>query len=186
MHLHRLAWMQQMVRRENRITDANLIGHVMSSVSFFASTTIIVVAALLSALHAVENIRAVVLELPFAYDAPIAAWHVKVLILIGLFIYAFFKFTWAIRQWNYCCVMVGTAPPAPVAESEVALLAERAARVASSASLNFNSGLRAYYFALGMLAWFVHPVAFMVTTLWVLGVLAWRQFRSPSAEAIVP
>ncbi len=186
MHAHRAAWMRQMVQRENRITDAALIGHVMQSVSFFASTTVIVVAALLSALGAIDDIRAAVAELPFAQEAPRSAWQAKVLLLIGLFVYAFFKFSWSIRQWNYCCVMIGTAPPAPVPEQDAALVAERASRVASSASLGFNSGLRAYYFALGMLAWFVHPLAFMATTAWIMGVLAWRQFRSPAAEAIVP
>ena len=186
MHAYRAAWMRQMVQRDNRITDANLIGHVMQSVSFFASTTIIVVAALLSALGGIDVIRAAVAELPFAQAAPKSAWQFKVLLLVGLFVYAFFKFSWSIRQWNYCCVLLGTAPPAPVPEKEAAIVAGRAARIASSASLNFNAGLRAYYFALGMLAWFVHPLAFMATTAWVMGVLAWRQFRSPAAEAIVP
>ena len=45
--------------------------------------------------------------------------------------------------------------------------------------------LRGHYFALAMLAWFVHPLAFMAATLWVLGVLARRQFWSSSADVIV-
>jgi len=180
---HREAWMREMVRRENRITDAALIGHIMNSVSFFASTTIIVVAALLSALHAIDDIRAAVIELDIAHPATKAAWQFKLLLLIGLFVYAFFKFSWSIRQWNYCCVMIGATAPLGTPEADEG--ASRAARIATSAARAFNAGLRALYFALAMLAWFVHPLAFMVATLWVLGVLARRQFWSGSADVIV-
>jgi len=179
---HREAWMREMVRRENRITDAALIGHIMNSVSFFASTTIIVVAALLSALHAIDDIRAAVMELDFAHPGTKAAWQFKLLLLIGLFVYAFFKFSWSIRQWNYCCVMIGAT--APLGDPDADEGGRRAARIASSAARAFNAGLRALYFALAMLAWFVHPLAFIAATLWVLGVLARRQLWSSSADAI--
>jgi len=39
-HALRLHWGEQMVRRENRITDASLVGNLMGSVSFYANTTI--------------------------------------------------------------------------------------------------------------------------------------------------
>lgn len=181
---HRDAWMREMVRRDNRITDSSLIGHIMSSVSFFASTTIIVVAALLSALHAVDAIRAAMVELPFAQDAPKAAWQVKLLLLVGLFVYAYFKFSWSIRQWNYCCVLIGAAPAAGTDAPALDRAAARAASMATSAARSFNAGLRAQYFALAMLAWFVHPLAFMAATLSVLAVLVRRQVWSAAAAAI--
>jgi len=183
MAAHRGAWMEAMVGRENRITDAALIGHIMQSVSFFASTTIIVVAALLSALHAIDDIRAAVTELPFAEPASKAAWQLKLLALIAVFVYAFFKFSWSIRQWNYCCVLIGATSPIGVAAA--AADGVRAARMATAAARAFNAGLRALYFALAMLAWFVHPLAFMVAALWVMAVLARRQYRSDAAAVIV-
>lgn len=183
MKAHRHDWMHQMVARENRITDAALIGHITHSVSFFASTTIIVVAALLSALRAIDDIRAAVSELPFAYAADRAVWQTKLLLVIGLFVYAFFKFSWSIRQWNYCCVFIGATPPKESPAAEEA--AQRAGAMATAASLSFNSGLRALYFALAMLAWFVHPLAFAAASLWVLAVLARRQFWSNAAAVIV-
>lgn len=182
----RADWMTQMIRRENRMADVVLTGHIMQSVSFFASTTLIVVAALLGALGALDQIRAAIGDLHFAAPAPREAWQAKLLILVSLFIYSFFKFTWSLRQWNYFCVMIGGVPAAPLHEAEIAPTAERLAGIASSAAVNFNGGLRAYYFALGMLAWFIHPAAFMVVTLWVLLVLTWRQFRSEAALMIVP
>ena len=46
----RRAWMRAMLDRDNRITDASLIGHPMHSATFFASTTMIALVALLGML----------------------------------------------------------------------------------------------------------------------------------------
>jgi uncharacterized membrane protein len=70
----------------------------------------------------------------------------------------------------------------PAEEAEK--VGREAGQVATGAAVNFNHGLRAYYFALGMLAWFVSPLAFMAATLLVVGVLVRRQYRSESAQAI--
>ena len=70
--------------------------------------------------------------------------------------------------------------------AEAERFAQRAGALATCASRDFNSGLRTYYFALAMLAWFVHPLAFMATALWVPCVLAWRQWRSGAADVIAP
>ena len=32
--------------------------------------------------------------------------------LLGIFVYAFFKFGWAYRLFNYCVILVGALPPA--------------------------------------------------------------------------
>lgn len=181
----RTDWMRQMIRRENRMPDVVLIGHLMHSVSFFASATLIVVAALLGALGAIDQIRGAVEGLHFAAAATRAAWQAKLLIMIALFVYSFFKFSWSLRQWNYCCVLIGGVPAAPLPDAEVEATARRMGLLASSAAVNFNGGLRAYYFALAMLAWFIHPWAFMATALLVLAVLARRQLQSEASRAIV-
>jgi uncharacterized membrane protein len=146
----------------------------------------IIVAALLGALGAVDAIRGAVEGLHFAAPASKAAWQTKLLILAAMFVYAFFKFSWSIRQWNYCCALIGATPAPPLPEAEVEAIGKRAGAMASAAAATFNGGLRALYFALAMLAWFIHPLAFMAASLWVLGVLGWRQFRSAAAGAIAP
>ena len=50
--------------------------------------------------------------------------------------------------------------------------------------VSFNTGLRAYYFALAALAWFIQPWLFIGLTTWMLGVLLKRQLRSRTATAI--
>src|SRR4051794_24610716 len=46
----RRTWMLRMLGRDNRITDASLIGHTLHSATFFASTTMVALAALLGVL----------------------------------------------------------------------------------------------------------------------------------------
>ena len=43
----RVLWMRAMLRRDNRIADAALIGHVVHSAAFFASTSLIAIGAAL-------------------------------------------------------------------------------------------------------------------------------------------
>ena len=53
-----------------------------------------------------------------------------------------------------------------------------AGRVLGLAAETFNDGLRAYYFAFALVAWFVSPFAFMAATALVVFVLYRREFHS--------
>src|SRR5262245_18217728 len=51
----RRAWTEALVRRDNRFMDANLTGHVLNSASFFASTNLLMIAAVVGALFGGEQ-----------------------------------------------------------------------------------------------------------------------------------
>ena len=178
MHAWRCVWMETMLKRDNRMVDMQIIGNLMRSVSFFASTTLFVIAGLAAILGAPEQARAVLAAIPFAIGSSILLWDLKVLLLIVVFVYAFFKFTWAYRHYNYCLILVGAValPGAigPVDEE----VAKRTAVIATSTARHFNHGTRAYYFGLAALSWFVHPWLFMALSAWVVLVLYRREFRS--------
>lgn len=186
MKKHRRAWMQRMLERENRVVDGMVTSTLMRSVSLFASTTIFILAGLLTILGATDKVQDVILALPFAAgETTRALWEFKVLVMVTIFIYAFFKFAWSIRQFNYAIVLVAAAPmPQDADTDEARSLADTAAQVMSLAVHSFNLGIRAYYFGLGALAWFVHPVAFAVAILWVVSVLYRREFMSRTLRAL--
>jgi uncharacterized membrane protein len=178
MHAYRAVWARQMLQRDNRMVDTQIIANLMRSASFFASTTVLIIAGLIAVLGARQQAMAVLAELPFAVASSTLLWDLKVLLLIVLFVYAFFKFTWAFRQYNYCLILVGCAPaPGPLTEAS-GRIAERLARIASSTGRHSNRGIRAYYFGLAALSWFIHPWLFMLLTVWVVLVLYRREFRS--------
>ena len=50
--------------------------------------------------------------------------------------------------------------------------------------MNFNRGVRAYYYGLAALSWFLHPVLFAVVTVWVVAVIYRREFLSYTLELL--
>jgi uncharacterized membrane protein len=56
--------------------------------------------------------------------------------------------------------------------------AQRAGRVMGLAAETFNDGLRAYYFAFALVAWFISPWAFIAGTAGVVWILYRREFHS--------
>ncbi len=179
MALVRRVWMERLMERENRIFDSQLVGHTINSVTFFASTSVLVIAGLIGMFGAVEPAVAVLADSGIAVATSKALFEMKLLLLVVIFIYGFLKFTWALRQYNYTCGLLGAAPPPEAPEPERRAIAEELAGALSSGIAAFNGGLRAYYFALAALTWFIQPWMFMLATAWVAAVLAARQLRSP-------
>ena len=175
----RTMWMERLLEREVRIVDSALLGNLMHSVSFFASTAMVIIGGLIAALGAVDHAMQWVANLGLLAPAGREAWTLKLIALIVVFIYAFFKLTWSIRQFNRCAILIGAAPPHDqLDDSSRRTWARRLGRLNALAGDDFNRGLRAYYFGLALLAWFVHPWAFAVTSVWVVAVLYRREFTS--------
>lgn len=179
MHAHRYAWMQRMLQRDNRVMDVNILRNLLQGVSFFASTTLLILVGLVTVLGSTDKAISLVHELPFATPATLVQWELKLLVLVVIFVHAFFKFTWALRQFNYCSVLIGAAPM--TADDAYA---QRAAEMSTLALKDFNQGLRAYYFSLAALSWFVNAWIFMLATSLVVGVLYWREYHSQAMHAL--
>ncbi len=84
--------MRVMLQREHRIVDTNIIGNLLNGVVFFSSTTIFAVGGLLAALGAPDSAIQILQDLPFAVETTRAMWGLKILILAGILVVAFFKF----------------------------------------------------------------------------------------------
>lgn len=181
---HRRRWMSAMIERDNRMLDVNILGNLLNGAAFFASTSILAVGGLFALLGATEEAIAILADLPIAVVTTRSAWQVKVLLLITVLIFAFFKFAWAFRLFNYCSVLIGATPNAGSDTREAEVMAERAARISTLAARHSNGGLRAYYFAIAGLGWFVHPIAFMAAAVWVVYVIYRRDFRSRSLRGL--
>lgn len=180
---HRRQWMRTMLTRDNRIMDTQIIGNLMSSTSFLANTAIFILGGLVAMLASPDLGARVFGSLPFAVAPDPAMWELKITLLLVIFVRAFFELTWALRQFNYCSiVMGGIAAGTPTADAE--RRADMAAKVANRAARHFNTGLRAYYFGLAALAWIVHPLALIAAVLLVLRELYRREFRSVVREAL--
>ncbi|MGX5219618.1 MULTISPECIES: DUF599 domain-containing protein [Pseudomonas] len=188
LHLYREDWMRRMLLRENRIADANVIGNLERNASFFASSTLIILAGILTVLGSSDRALSLLADLPFVQEASRSLSEVKLLGLGVVFVYAFFTFSWCMRQYNFAAILVGSAPMVGernVTEQERKAFSERTARVISMAANQFNYGLRAYYFGMATLAWFINPWFFILVTTGVVMILYRREFHSDVLEVMV-
>jgi len=185
MHEYRIRWMERMLERDNRMADINIVTAHMRSAMLFASITILILAGVVTILGNLGKAREVVSELSFATGASQELWEIKAFVLMFIFIYAFFKYAWCLRQFNFTLIFVGAAPlPEEVNARERQYYPDRGAKLMDRGISAFNRGLRAYYFGLALLAWFVGPYYLALSVVWVIAVLYRRDFRSITLQTL--
>jgi len=184
MHQHRRRWMRNMILRELRMVDTQIHAALVSGILFFASTSILLVGGLMTVLGATEEVISVMADLPLGAPVSRAVWEIKIVLLIVIFVYAFFKFAWCYRLCSNCSIMVGAAPREAELNPAAEDFADRIAQLYSLSGRHFHKGLRAYFFALAAVCWLVNPVLFILATAWVLAVLIRRDFRSQTFDII--
>lgn len=178
-------WLTRMAERDNRMVDVNVLRNLTRSSQFFASTTMLILGALVALMGYAEKAASIVAELPFTQQVSERAWELKIVLLLLIFVYAFFKFSWSIRQFSFSSILVGaTKKPTPNPE-QYAVHTDRIAVIVSFANRNFNQGLRAYYFGVAALSWFLHPALMIAVTLGVIYVLHQREFRSRTLDVLL-
>jgi len=158
-------WMQEMALVDNRIMDSNLQASLQNGTAFFASTSLLAVGAALTLLRATDDVLTILAEVPFGLATSRIAWEVKVSGLVIIFVYAFFKFAWSYRLFNYTAVLIGSVPrPGSPRGRDPQAAAERAASMNVVAAFHFNRGQRAFFFALAYLGWFVSGYVLIIST----------------------
>lgn len=187
LHKFRLAWMSRLLRRDNRIADASVMANLERSSLFFASSSLLIIAGLFTAFNYSEQALSIINEFALFSPTNQTEWELKIIVLVLIFVYAFFTFTWSVRQYNFCSVLVGSAPLATergIEDSERELYATHMAKICSLAANQFNYGLRAYYFAMAFSAWFLGPYFCMAASVMVVAVLYRREFRSKTFKTL--
>ena len=185
MHVYREVWIRRMLERQTRMVDTQIMASLQNGTAFFASTSLLAVGGALALLRSTNEALAALRALPIDLSPSPALWEIKCVGLVLIFVYAFFKFAWAYRLFNYVAILLGAMPPAeqrdaPEAEAHVI----RTTGLFEAAGRHFNRGQRAFFFALGYLGWFVSPWVLFVTTALVVIVTWRRQFASNAWRAM--
>ncbi|AWF81686.1 DUF599 domain-containing protein [Microbulbifer sp. EKSA008] len=185
---YRVEWMMRMLDRDMRMADTAILSNLERVIGFFASTSILILAGLVTALTANKAAIEVLTSLPFAEPTTVEQFELKVMLLILIFIFAFFNFTWSLRQYSFANVLIGAAPPpetGDLSEEERRRFAISTAKVIDHAGHSYNYGLRSYYFSMSVLGWFIHPILFVAGYLFVVCVLYRREFLSRALNSIL-
>jgi uncharacterized membrane protein len=178
----RHAWMASMTGREVRLLDSQLMGHTINSASFFASTNLLLIAAVAGILFggetALRGFAAVGAE-----SVPIRLLEAKLALILVCLARGLMDFIWSIRQMNYTVALIGAAPEIDGKRDRLAFGAATA-RLLNPALASFSQGVRGYYFALAAAAWLAGPVWLALGVIWAFGLLVWRQQGSAASRAI--
>lgn len=188
MNERRREWIYNSLRRDLKMIDTQILSGLQNGTGFFASTSIFAMGSCFALLGASDKVNAFFADIPYIFNSGRAGFEIKVAGLACLFGYAFFKFGWSYRLFNYCTILFGSIPMTNNALDDplqTERAAERVIRMNIIAARSFNAGLRAIFLSIGYLGWFVSPYVFMVTTVFIIIVLIRRQFFSDARLAIM-
>lgn len=186
MDRERRTWMEVIRRRDNRIVDTSIMSSLQNGTAFFASTSMIALGGSFTLLNQSDRMVEIFSELPFHVATTRGILETKIVCLVGVYAYAFFKFGWAYRLFNYSAILLGTIPLAKDADTaESWAAARRAAEMQIDAGHHFHWGLRSLFFSIGFFGWFVNAWVFMATTTVVVAVLSRRQYLSRARAALI-
>ena len=146
MNRYREEWVHRILGREMRMVDMQIMAALQNGTAFFASTSLLAIGGALTLLRSTEELILVVSGLPFGIQATRELWEAKTVGLVLIFAYAFFKFGWSYRLFNYVAILVGAMPYASERDTpEAAAHVRRTARLFEAAALHFNRGQRAFF-----------------------------------------
>ena len=182
----RRRWAERLLTRDFRIIDASIIGGLQNGTAFFASTSLLAIGGAFTLFNNADRVLTAYDAISLAPDLTLAELELRILGLLLVYAYAFFKFSWAYRLFNYVSILIASAPMvadgAPADEMRAAVA--RVAEMNIAAAKEFNRGQRAFLFAIGYLGWFLGDLAFVAGTALTFAVLLMRQFASPALAAV--
>lgn len=178
----RREWMKVFVTREPRIFDSQIMGQLRQGTSFFASTCLLALGAVLAAMSNTSALQSVADQL--GSDEPFVIWQAKLAVVAFFLTNAFLKFVWANRVFGYCAVVMGSVPN-DASDATAYPRAAQAAELNVRAAMNFNRGLRSIYFALGAVVFLINWQALLIA-LALVGWVVWsREFASKTRTIIL-
>ena len=176
-------WVRQAAGRELRMVDTGIIAGLQNGTAFFASTSLIAIGGGFTLLNSADHAVGVVSAISLFTETDRALFEYKVIGLLGMYAYAFFKFGWAYRMFNFGSILIGALPPPSfVGTPEMEKAIARATAIAIAAGTNFNRGLRAFFMSIGFLGCFLGPWALIASSTFIGLILLRRQFTSDSAR----
>ncbi len=193
LYRYRKEWVKKLATSGMSEVDAELLGSLEKQVSFLASTSLLILASLVTVLSTASDMFMNMGSLWFVTEVSVEIVQMKLLLMIFIFVYGFFTFTWALRQYGFCFILFGSSFNTVKYYKENANYQAQAvkrdfkamAKVLDRAAHSYNYGIRAYYFAMAALAWFINDWIFIAACAVVVLVLYRREFKSSSLQAMV-
>jgi len=183
----RAQWLLTSITRAQKPFDAILLGHIVNSVAFFGSATLLVLAGVVTLFTGSKTVFGFVSELTFAASQSFELFLLHIAVLNFVLATSFFSFTYALRKLIYVLALIGALPEESLDETADALrrtMVSDASTVLSEALKTFNFGIRGYYYFVAAICLFISPYLSMFVTIVVTSILMYRQIGTSTALAI--
>ncbi|MAW88605.1 MAG: hypothetical protein CMJ42_18960 [Phyllobacteriaceae bacterium] len=182
----RREWMLVMAERDMRMVDTAVLGGLQQGAAYFGTVAMLAIGGCFAAMGATEQALRLFEDLPLVGAISRSLFELKLVGLTLIYVYAFFKFGWSYRLFNYCSILVGGVQQPDQADSATRRRqALRAGEMNVLASRHFTAGQRALFMALAYLGWFAGPLALLASTVFVIAVLVRRQFFSNARRVLL-
>jgi uncharacterized membrane protein len=174
MSMQRRRWVANATERVSPL-DAILSSNLMGSVSFLASTSVLLVLAIFAAFGQLPATMDALKGVGMGVDYTPADLQIHLIAMLAVFTLSFFAFTLSLRQFNHFCIMLGAMDhTGQVTAEEIDAIAQ----LNSLAAKNFNNGIRGYYFAVPTVAWFAADWLAIVVSIVTVLFIVHREFFS--------
>ena len=120
---HRLRWVRNAVTRDTPV-DAILTSNLMGSISFFASTTVLLILALFTVYGQFGEVEKALDALRVGPPLGDLELEAELLALLSILTLGFLSFTLSLRQFNHFCILLGAAEPGKGDKDEIAAIAK--------------------------------------------------------------
>lgn len=183
----RTQWLRLSIGRGQKPFDAILLGHIVNSIAFFGSATMIVLAGFITLFANVKSVHGTASELTLTDGSSFELFVIHFTVLSTILALSFFSFTYALRKLIYVLALVGALPEGELDDHGEACRIEMvdcAATVLSEALKTFNFGIRGYYYAVAALGLFVSPWLCLGLTAIATAILMYRQIATRTAAAV--
>lgn len=174
MSMQRRRWVANATLRESPM-DAIISGNLMGSVSFLASTSVLLVLAIFAAFGQIPSVMEALRTVGMGAGYDTSDLQLHLIVMLAIFVLSFFSFTLSLRQFNHFCIMLGAMDhTGQVTAEEIDAIAQ----LNSLAAKNFNNGIRGYYFAVPTVAWFVADWLAIAVSVVTMAFIVHREFFS--------
>ncbi len=110
MSVERARWMDTMAKRDLRMIDTSILAGLQQGTAFFASSCLIAIGGAFTLLDAEAGLVTLGRDLPGPTSTDPHLFQIKLLGMIAILAYGFFKFAWSYRLFNYASIMIGAVP----------------------------------------------------------------------------
>ncbi len=170
-HRYRLQWVKNIVKKSNRGDDLLVV------ISKSKIASILMVVAFMAAFVCCFAI------IKGEFEDVI---NFKLILMAVVFILAFFKFSWVIRQLSYILLLIEAAPNRKENSDLVADLkrqtryVNKTAIMLSNIDKNYNSGIESLYLSFALIAWIINVWLFILASILIVSLLYYREYMSRS------